>query len=334
MILKVGVAGKYFIVDGHSCQCGQYDYMFTPDNKLLIWNSTGNNRNSAYSADLTNVLDGDNGNAPFANQTAILNWINTNLFFLASGGGGGSVSWSSITGKPSTFAPSAHTHAASDIVSGVLNSARLANGTATDGYTIKMVGGEPTWVNAGSGGSGWSLTGNSGTTAGTNFIGTTDAQDFVIKANATEYARIYAGGSIAMGNTAIASGNNSVALGYGANSTGIYATALGLFAQTTAQGATAIGNQATANHAHSFVLAQKGSGATKYQSNRNDGMLLGAYAGIDFQVTSGTNELQILGNKKIYLNLNTYSTNADAIAGGLTPGMLYKMTNGQVMIVY
>jgi trimeric autotransporter adhesin len=37
----------------------------------------------------------------------------------------------------------------------------------------------------------WGLTGNSGTTAGTNFIGTTDAQDFVIKAFNTEGLRLY-----------------------------------------------------------------------------------------------------------------------------------------------
>jgi hypothetical protein len=36
----------------------------------------------------------------------------------------------------------------------------------------------------------WSLTGNSGTTAGTNFVGTTDAQDLVLKANNTEGVRI------------------------------------------------------------------------------------------------------------------------------------------------
>jgi hypothetical protein len=37
---------------------------------------------------------------------------------------------------------------------------------------------------------GWSLTGNAGTTPGTNFIGTTDAKDVVIKANNTERLRI------------------------------------------------------------------------------------------------------------------------------------------------
>lgn len=43
-----------------------------------------------------------------------------------SGGGGGASDWASITGKPSTFAPSAHTHPASDVVSGVLDPSRYA----------------------------------------------------------------------------------------------------------------------------------------------------------------------------------------------------------------
>ena len=36
----------------------------------------------------------------------------------------------------------------------------------------------------------WNLTGNSGTTAGTNFVGTTDAQDFAFRTNSTERARL------------------------------------------------------------------------------------------------------------------------------------------------
>ena len=38
---------------------------------------------------------------------------------------------------------------------------------------------------------GWSITGNSGTTAGTNFVGTTDAVDLVFKRNSSEGLRIY-----------------------------------------------------------------------------------------------------------------------------------------------
>ncbi|HEY4800240.1 MAG TPA: hypothetical protein VII99_14260, partial [Bacteroidia bacterium] len=45
----------------------------------------------------------------------------------------------------------------------------------------------------------WMLTGNSGTTAGTNFLGTTDAKDLVFKTNATEWMRILSAGNIGMG---------------------------------------------------------------------------------------------------------------------------------------
>jgi hypothetical protein len=46
---------------------------------------------------------------------------------------------------------------------------------------------------------GWSLTGNTGTTAGTNFIGTTDPVDFVIKTNSSEVARFSAAGNLGLG---------------------------------------------------------------------------------------------------------------------------------------
>jgi len=49
------------------------------------------------------------------------------------------------------------------------------------------------------GGSGWSLTGDAGTTPGTNFIGTTDAKDWVIKTNNTEEMRILSNGNVGIG---------------------------------------------------------------------------------------------------------------------------------------
>ncbi|AIJ38207.1 hypothetical protein [Flavobacterium psychrophilum] len=54
------------------------------------------------------------------------------------------------------------------------------------------------WVTfAGSpGGLDWTLTGNAGTTAGTNFIGTTDAVDFVTRTNNTEKMRVGSNGSV------------------------------------------------------------------------------------------------------------------------------------------
>jgi len=48
----------------------------------------------------------------------------------------------------------------------------------------------------GSGTSGWALTGNAGTIAGTNFLGTTDATDFYLKTNSSNAARFYTTGNI------------------------------------------------------------------------------------------------------------------------------------------
>jgi hypothetical protein len=47
----------------------------------------------------------------------------------------------------------------------------------------------------------WSLTGNAGTTAGTNFIGTTDAVDFVVKTSNTERVRVDASGNVGLSTT-------------------------------------------------------------------------------------------------------------------------------------
>jgi len=52
------------------------------------------------------------------------------------------------------------------------------------------------WVRIGGATNSWSLTGNSGTTAGTNFIGTTDTQDLIIKTDNVERVRIDTDGHI------------------------------------------------------------------------------------------------------------------------------------------
>jgi hypothetical protein len=51
----------------------------------------------------------------------------------------------------------------------------------------------------GSGGSDWSLTGNAGTVAGTNFIGTTDAVDFSVFTNNIERIRVLSNGNVGIG---------------------------------------------------------------------------------------------------------------------------------------
>jgi len=48
----------------------------------------------------------------------------------------GNQSWDNLSGKPTTFTPSAHTHSASDVASGVFNIARIPTGTS--GSTVAL----------------------------------------------------------------------------------------------------------------------------------------------------------------------------------------------------
>lgn len=57
----------------------------------------------------------------------------------------------------------------------------------------------PQWISFSSASSSWALTGNSIINPATNFIGTRDAQDFVIKTNNLEALRIFANGDIGIG---------------------------------------------------------------------------------------------------------------------------------------
>lgn len=74
---------------------------------------------------------------------------------------------------------------------------------AGDSVTIFSDGIEwKTSNNYNSSSSDWNLTGNTGTTAGTNFIGTTDSEDFVLKTNNTDRLRVLSAGNIGIGVTA------------------------------------------------------------------------------------------------------------------------------------
>ncbi|HEY9114796.1 MAG TPA: hypothetical protein VIN10_08840, partial [Bacteroidales bacterium] len=71
---------------------------------------------------------------------------------------------------------------------------------------------------------GWLLSGNAGTTVGTNFIGTTDNVSFAINTNNTERMRVEDDGEIVIGNTAAFAGDKFSVYGaagnYGINSYG------------------------------------------------------------------------------------------------------------------
>ncbi len=94
----------------------------------------------------------------------------------------------------------------------------------------------PNWVYLVTDKTSWLLTGNAGTTAGTNFIGTTDSQDFIFKsagnAAANERMRISKDGNISINNAGYQAGDVFSVYGNG--------TTTGTVANTSALGSFAI----------------------------------------------------------------------------------------------
>lgn len=153
----------------------------------------------------------------------------------------------------------------------------------------------------GGGGSGWLLTGNSGTSPDTNFIGTTDAQDLVFKTNGSEIARFSGDGnkrvqfgyntiadglySTAMGDSTFASGDYSTAMGFFTNAAGNYSTSFGQNTTANGNGATAIGANTTANGNNSTAIgdstisngANSTSTGSHTISNSFSGSVIGTY---------------------------------------------------------
>lgn len=98
--------------------------------------------------------------------------------------------------------------------------------TPTSGQVLSWNG--TNWVPSTPAVSGWGLTGNAGTNPTTNFVGTTNAQDFVIRTNGTEKVRVTTNGRILMSNTP--GSNTSLFIGQSSGNT-----------TTTAQGNVAVG---------------------------------------------------------------------------------------------
>jgi hypothetical protein len=64
--------------------------------------------------------DGTSGQTLTTDGSGVLSWVTP-----SGGGGGGSVDWTAITGRPSTFAPSAHTHPPTDVSAGTFGAGVL-----------------------------------------------------------------------------------------------------------------------------------------------------------------------------------------------------------------
>ena len=118
-----------------------------------------------------NIAIGYNAQVPsgtLSNQLSIGNWI--------YGSGGNIGIGTSTPGQKLT-------------ISG--GTIQIVNGSQAAGYILTSdANGVATWLPAVASSNGWLVTGNAGTSSSTNFLGTLDAQDLVVKTNSGEKMRI------------------------------------------------------------------------------------------------------------------------------------------------
>jgi hypothetical protein len=192
----------------------------------------------------------------------------------------------------------------------------------------------------------WSLVGNAGTTPGTNFIGTTDAQAVILKENNTQVGD-FQQNSIALGlGATTANSQNCYALGSGANigfnkvsalaigtNAGVSndsAFAIGVAAATSGQNAFSIGSASQANSANSFAIGRNayvgysiidgvaiGTNATSAGANS---LAIGSNTTVANKTQANAASAIAVGNAAV-----ANSANAIAIGTGATVG--YTLTN-------
>jgi hypothetical protein len=132
---------------------------------------------------------------------------------------------------------------------------------------------------------GWSLTGNAGTTPGTNFIGTTDDKDLIFKVDNLQAGLIdYDHLNTALGIQAFnpsSTGSDNISIGYLAlanNTTGLQNVATGdgaLNYNTTGSNNSAIGGGAMVNNTTGIAGTAIGSGALSLNTTGNQNTAIG-----------------------------------------------------------
>jgi hypothetical protein len=158
----------------------------------------------------------------------------------------------------------------------VLASALFAN-QGTGGYVLQSTGtGAPTWVDPAAAADAWNLTGNTGTTAGTNFLGTTDGNDLVFKTNGAENMRITQGGNVGIG-TPTPGVTNQLDVETGRSVAGFFATdslgdnVIGVEGITNSGDGMGIGGVFSSGNFGSESVAQGATAANEYIGSFNVG---------------------------------------------------------------
>jgi len=208
----------------------------------------------------------------------------------------------------------------------------LPSADGTSGQVLQTNGsGTLSWLTALTSSTGWNITGNSGLTAGTNFVGTTDAVDLVFKVNSQKAGLIDDGGPTFFGyqagnsNTATGStgfgykalysntsGDYNTANGYQAlytNTTGHHNTANGytaLYDNTTGSSNTAIGFNALSNNTTGSGNCAHGYLAGLANTTGNSNCAFGNAA--LFNIAGGTGNTAIGNNTLSQYDSGDYNT--------------------------
>lgn len=177
----------------------------------------------------------------------------------------------------------------------------------------------------------WTLTGNAGSSSGTNFLGTTDDVDLVFRRNNVRAGFI--------GNPNISSGNKNTSFGansLNASGTGIRNTAIGsnvMPGNTTGQLNVSIGDQSMFSNSSGSTNTAIGVGALYSNSSGNENVALGrnaltsannsnntALGFASLRNTTGTNNVAIghqagyneTGSNKLYIENSTLLNGTDS----------------------
>lgn len=165
---------------------------------------------------------------------------------------------------------------------------------------------------------GWSVTGNTGLTAGTNFIGTNDATDVVIKRNATEVMRFYSSSNfLGIGTAAptqfvqISKSQNDTTM-LNVENTSIAANAFSGIRLGTDGGKTFI-SRSGSGYAVPNTLFINEANAYRISANGNIGITQLSNGRVGLLTATPGNNIDLSGNTSVtgFLGINTYTTTAD-----------------------
>jgi len=274
----------------------------TPQNPLHLHTSTEGQTFLQFTNADTGVTSSDGlviGNKIGTQEAGIVNFEDANLY-LESGINGAQIT----VGKNGNIGIGAFdfTNLPLDKLH-VQGNIRMVDGNQATGRVLTSdANGRATWQNASA--NAWGLLGNSGTNASTNFIGTVDNVDLVLKTNNSDSFRIKNDGRIEIGNK----GSNPVYLGQTTTSKKLYVASNDSNNNIVFQSSTATGDPPSMyiGNSRGTVLSPTASGASDNISNiffsGHDGTNFVNAAGISCWINGAVSSNSLSGELKFMTN--------------------------------